>query len=346
MALAATARRPLRVGGLELSSPVLVAPMVGITDAPCRELCREFGAGLVSTEMVAAEAVVRSTEAALHLLDFPGEVTPVAAQLVGCDASVMADAAQVCVERGAVLVDVNLGCPVSKVVSRGSGAALARDVGATARVITAMVEAVPVPVTVKMRLGWDTSTINAPELARALEDAGVAAVTVHGRTRSQKYEGSADWAEIARVKEAVDVPVFGSGDVEDVESLARRIDSGMVDGVVIARGMLGNFWFVRQAVHRLASGTALPDLDFAGRIALARRHLDMLCAYHGESRALRIGRKYVAWTIRGCAGAARLRAEVQTMDTRERLDALLDRALAAGPRPEGWFQPVFVSGEG
>jgi tRNA-dihydrouridine synthase B len=346
MAVAATTVRPLWVGGLELSSPVLVAPMVGITDAPCRELCREFGAGLVSTEMVAAEAVVRSTDAALHLLDFPGDVAPVAAQLVGCDPVVMADAAQVCVERGAVLVDVNLGCPVSKVVSRGSGAALARDVQATVRVVSAMVAAVDVPVTVKMRLGWDRETINAPELARALEAAAAAAVTVHGRTRCQKYEGVADWVEIARVKAAVSVPVFGSGDVESVETLATRIDSGVVDGVVIARGMLGNFWFVKQAVHRLATGETLPDLAFADRIALARRHLDMLCAYHGEQRAMRIGRKYVAWTIRGCAGAARLRAEVQTMDTRERLDALLDRALAAGPHPEGWFRPVFVSGEG
>jgi len=346
MALATTAVRPLRVGGLELSSPVLVAPMVGITDAPCRELCREFGAGLVSTEMVAAEAVVRSTDAALHLLDFPEQVAPVAAQLVGCDPAVMADAAVVCVERGAVLVDVNLGCPVSKVVSRGSGAALARDVDKTAAVVAAMVAAVTVPVTVKMRLGWDSSSINAPELARALADAGAAAVTVHGRTRCQKYEGNADWVQIARVKEAVDIPVFGSGDVEDVDTLAQRIESGMVDGVVIARGMLGNFWLVRQAVHRIATGNLLPDLDFAERIALARRHLDMLCAYHGETSALRIGRKYVAWTIRGCAGAARLRAEVQTMDTRERLDALLDRALAAGPRPEGWFKPVFISGEG
>ncbi len=346
MAVAAATVRPLWVGALELSSPVLVAPMVGITDAPCRELCREFGAGLVSTEMVAAEAVVRSTEAALHLLDFPGDVAPVAAQLVGCDPVVMAEAAQVCVERGAVLVDVNLGCPVSKVVSRGSGAGLARDVQATVKVIRAMVAAVDVPVTVKMRLGWDRDTINAPELARALEDAGAAAVTVHGRTRCQKYEGVADWLEIARVKAAVSVPVFGSGDVENVETLAARIDSGVVDGVVIARGMLGNFWFVKQAVHRLATGETLPDLDFADRIALARRHLDMLCAYHGERRAMRIGRKYVAWTIRGCAGAARLRAEVQTMDTRERLDALLDRALAAGPHPEGWFRPVFVSGDG
>ena len=347
MAVAATAVGPLRVGGLELSSPVLVAPMVGITDAPCRALCREFGAGLVSTEMVAAEAVVRSTDAALHLLDFPADVAPVAAQLVGCDPAVMADAAQVCVERGAVLVDVNLGCPVPKVVSRGSGAALARDVSATARVVAAMVDAVSVPVTVKMRLGWDASTINAPELARALQDAGVAAVTVHGRTRCQKYEGTADWAEIARVKEAVSVPVFGSGDVEDVDTLARRIESGMVDGVVIARGMLGNFWFVRQAVHRLATGNRASRIS-TSPTASRWPGATSTCSARttARPRALRIGRKYVAWTIRGCAGAARLRAEVQTMDTRDRLDALLDRALAAGPHPEGWFRPVFVSGEG
>jgi len=186
----------LLLWALELSSPVLVAPMVGITDAPTRAVVRELGAGLVSTEMVAAEAVVRSTDAAFTLLDFPSGVEPVAAQLVGADPAMMADAAQVCVARGAQLVDVNLGCPVPRVVNRGSGAALARDVAATARVLGAMVQAVRVPVTAKMRLGWDHSTINAPELARALADVGVAMVTVHGRTRCQKYEGAADWAAI------------------------------------------------------------------------------------------------------------------------------------------------------
>jgi tRNA-dihydrouridine synthase B len=346
MLLAAPRTRPLRIGQLELSSPVLVAPMVGITDAPCRALVREFGAGLVSTEMVAAEAVVRSTDAALKLLDFPPGTHPVAAQLVGADPAVMAEAAQVCEARGAAVVDVNLGCPVPRVVNRGSGAALARDVASTTRVLAAMIAAVRVPVTVKMRLGWDHATINAPALARALQDAGVAAVTVHGRTRCQKYEGTADWAEIARVKEAVDIPVLGSGDVDDVRVVDARIRAGAVDGVVIARGMLGNFWFVRQAAHMLATGERAADLDFASRIALARRHLGMLCAYHGESRALRIGRKYVAWTIRGCNGAARLRARVQELDKREQLDDLFDAALAAGLGAQGWFHPVFISGEG
>jgi tRNA-dihydrouridine synthase B len=336
----------LRLGHLELSSPVLIAPMVGITDAPCRALMQEMGAGLVSTEMVAAEAVVRSNDAALKLLDFPAGVRPVAAQLVGCDPAVMAAAAQVCVERGADLVDVNLGCPVPRVVSRGSGAALARDVHATAAVLGAMVRAVPVPVTAKMRLGWDHDSINAPALARALQDVGVAAVTVHGRTRCQKYQGSSDWAEIARVKEAVDIPVIGSGDVDDVQTVTARIRGGIVDGVVVARAMLGDFWFVRQAVHHVATGETLPALDFPARVALARRHLDMLCAYHGDARALRIGRKYVAWTIKGCNGAAKLRSMVQDLDSRDRLEELFDLALRAGVGPQGWFHPVFISGEG
>jgi tRNA-dihydrouridine synthase B len=346
MTVDAPARPALRFGTLELSSPVLIAPMVGITDAPCRELALEFGAGLVSTEMVAAEAVVRSVDASLRLLDFPSGMGPAGAQLVGCDPSVMADAAQVCVERGAVTIDVNLGCPVRKVVGRGSGAALARDVPATAAVLRAMVEAVTVPVTAKMRLGWDTGSINAPEVARALADVGVSAITVHGRTRCQGYAGDADWAQIARVKEAVDIPVIGSGDVEAVDLIARRIRSGVVDGVVIARGMLGNFWMIRQATHLLATGERLDDLDFATRMALCRRHVDMLIAYHGEQRALRIGRKYVAWTIKGCNGAARLRAMVQDLDSLDMLDTIFDRALSAGLGPQGWFRPVFTSGEG
>ena len=346
MSLALSRTPALRVGALELDSPVLLAPMVGITDAPTRALVRSLGAGLVTTEMVAAEAVARRVPAALALLDFPPDTEPAGAQLVGCDAAVMAEATQICVERGARFVDVNLGCPVAKVVNRGSGAALARDIAATASVLGAMVRAVRVPVTAKMRLGWDHSTINAPELARALQEAGVSAVTVHGRTRCQKYQGRADWSEIARVKEAVDIPVFGSGDVDDARLVRRRILAGMIDGVVIARGMLGNLWFVRQLVEMVRSGTTVPDLAFADRIEMTRTHLDSLCRYYGEDRALRIGRKYVAWTIKGCNGAARLRARVQDLDTRERLDALLDDAKAAGLGPSGWFKPLFTSGEG
>jgi tRNA-dihydrouridine synthase B len=290
--------------------------------------------------------VVRLIPRTLEQLTFDPQVRPVAAQLVGCDPGVMAEAAAICAERGAMVVDINLGCPVPRVTGRGSGAALARDVHATARVVQAMVEAVHVPVTAKMRLGWDQASINAPELSRALEDAGCAMVTVHGRTRAQRYLGQADWGEIARVKRAVRIPVVGSGDVTDVREIRQRIGVGDVDGVVVARGALGNLWFIRQAVHHVATGELLPDLGFAERIELARRHLDLLIEHHGEARALIVGRKYVAWTIKGCNGAARLRAMVQTLATRADLDALLEQALAAGLGPGGWFHPIFTSGEG
>lgn len=347
VAAAADWRPPTpRLGALALRSAVIVAPMAGITDVPFRQIASEMGAGLVCTEMVAAEAVVRSVDAALRLLEFPpGPECPVGAQLVGCDPVVMATAAQVAVARGAQVVDVNLGCPVRKVVGLGSGAALARDLERTAAVLGAMVKAVPVPVTAKMRLGWDHQSINAPELARALRDVGVRAVTVHGRTRCQGYAGLADWDEIARVKAAVDIPVFGSGDVLDIPGAAQAVRSGRVDGVVAARGMLGNFWLLRQIAGRLA-GEVVADQPFAERMALTRRHLLALVDHYGEGRAVKVGRKYIAWSIRGCNGAARLRAAVQQMDSRERLEELLARALAAGERPEGVYRPIFTSGEG
>ncbi|MGH7687907.1 MAG: tRNA dihydrouridine synthase DusB [Candidatus Dormibacteria bacterium] len=345
MTVAATAAGP-RIGALQLDSPVVVAPMVGITDVPTRALAHELGAALVCTEMVAADAVVRRVEPAMQLLQFPDGVRPVAAQLVGGDPAVMAEAAQIAVERGAQLVDINLGCPVAKVVNRGSGAALARDVHATASVLSAMASAVAVPVTAKMRLGWDHQTINAPELARVLQDSGAAAVSVHGRTRCQKYQGRADWAEIARVKEAVSIPVFGSGDVDDIDTAARRVRAGVVDGIIVARGMLGNLWLVRQMAKRLTSGEQIADLSFAERLALTRRHVQMLSDHHGESRGMRIGRKYVAWAVKGCNGAARLRARVQDLDTLDQLDELLGSALLSGLGPNGWFTPVFTSGDG
>ncbi|MHB8312069.1 MAG: tRNA dihydrouridine synthase DusB [Candidatus Dormibacteria bacterium] len=338
----------LRIGSVELFSPVFIAPMVGITDRAFRDLARELGAGLTCTEMTAAAALVRAPEDALdRILDMGSDERPVAAQLVGCDPSLMADAAQICVARGADIVDVNLGCPVPKVVRLGSGAALARDIDQTVAVLEAMVNSVSVPVTAKMRLGWDQQSINAPELCRALEQVGVAAVTVHGRTRAQRYTGWADWDEIARVREAVDhIPVFGSGDVRDPAEVEARIRQGVVDGVVVARGMLGDWNFLEQTVRQLRRGDPGPEPSFQERLWLARRHWDAVVDQHGERLGVRLARKFVVWAIKGCSGAARLRARVADLNTRADLEELFAEIASAGEGPGGWHRPAFTSGEG
>ncbi|HEY6539008.1 MAG TPA: tRNA dihydrouridine synthase DusB [Candidatus Dormibacteraeota bacterium] len=338
----------LRIGTLALPTPIFIAPMVGITDRPFRAFAREMGVGLTCTEMTAAAALVRAPEdVAARLLDLGPEESPVAAQLVGNDPQLMADAAQICVALGADLVDVNLGCPVPKVVRLGSGAALAREISRTAAVLEAMVRAVDVPVTAKMRLGWDHQSINAPELSHALEEVGVAAVTVHGRTRCQKYQGFADWDEIARVKEAVGrIPVLGSGDVRDTGQIESRIQAGVVDGVVVARGMLGDWNFLEQTVSQLRRGEPGPDPDFEARLRLAKRHWDAMVSHHGEQRGVRLSRKFVVWAIKGCAGAARLRARVADLFTQADLDELYWDILRAGEGTEGWHRPNFTSGEG
>ncbi len=338
----------LRIGQLELDNPIFIAPMAGITDRPFRDLARALGAGLTCTEMTAAAAVVRApAEMVDRVIDLGAGEHPVAVQLVGCDPQMMADAAQICVERGADIVDVNLGCPVPKVVRLGSGAALAREIGATVRVLEAMVSAVPVPVTAKMRLGWDHISINAPQLCSALEGVGVAAVTIHGRTRAQRYTGFADWDQIARVKEAVrGIPVLGSGDVRDPQQVEGRIRQGVVDGVVIARGMMGDWHLLAQTVHQLKFGDPGPDPTFEERVQLARVHWNSVVAHHGEQRGVRLARKYVVWAIKGCSGAARLRARVADLNTQSDLDELYSEIVAAGEGPQGWQRPSFSSGEG
>ncbi|MHB8323806.1 MAG: tRNA dihydrouridine synthase DusB [Candidatus Dormibacteria bacterium] len=338
----------LRIGKVQLSSPVFIAPMVGITDRAFRDLARELGAGLTCTEMTAAAALVRAPEDAIErILDMGSDEHPVAAQLVGCDPQLMAEAAQICVARGADIVDVNLGCPVPKVVRLGSGAALARDVEMTVAVLEAMVNAVSVPVTAKMRLGWDHQSINAPELCHALEQVGVAAVTIHGRTRAQRYTGWADWDEIARVREAVDhIPVLGSGDVRDPALVEARIRQGVVDGVVVARGMLGDWNFLEQTVRQLRDGYPGPDPSFQERLLLARRHWNAVVDHHGERLGVRLARKFVVWAIKGCSGAARLRARVADLNTRADLEELFAEISAAGEGPGGWHRPEFTSGEG
>ncbi|TMC29798.1 MAG: tRNA dihydrouridine synthase DusB, partial [Chloroflexi bacterium] len=243
----------MKVGPHTLTSPVYVAPMAGVTDAPFRKIAREFGAGLACTEMISSEALVRGHRESFRLMDLSWDQRPVSVQLMGGDPVVMAQAARIAQAAGADIVDVNMGCPVPKVVKTSGGSSLLRDPDRACRVAEAVVGAVSIPVTVKIRLGWDFATRNYLEMATRLEATGIQGLAVHGRTRSQRYDPFADWEAIAQVKASVTIPVAGSGDLRTADDAARRQADTGVDAVMLGRGILGNLWLVRQTVTRLTT---------------------------------------------------------------------------------------------
>jgi tRNA-dihydrouridine synthase B len=318
----------VKIGQHSLISPVYVAPMAGVTDAPFRKLAREFGAGLACTEMISSEALVRQHRESFRLMDLRWDLRPVSVQLMGGDPRVMAEAARMAQAAGADIVDINMGCPVPKVVKTSGGSSLLRDPDLACRVTEAVVHAVSVPVTVKIRLGWDFNTRNEVEMATRLEATGIRGLAVHGRTRSQRYEPWADWAAIAGVKAAVRIPVAGSGDLRSADDAVRRMRESGVDAVMLGRGILGNLWLVRQTVARLTTGATIPDLGWSEQIALVRRHCDMVLDYYGSERGPRLLRKFIAWGLHGFRGAARLRTLVQSVSTPDDVRVVLDQALS------------------
>ncbi|HEV3231895.1 MAG TPA: tRNA dihydrouridine synthase DusB [Candidatus Dormibacteraeota bacterium] len=322
----------IRIGRVEIANPVVVAPMSGITDRPFRRLAQELGAELSCTEMASAVALVRQGRQTCELTRVWPDEHPISVQLMGREPAIMAEAARIAVADGADIVDINMGCPVDKVAKKVcAGAGLARDLPVAVACADAMVRAVhPVPVTVKMRLGWDDGTRNCVELARALEDVGVAAVAVHGRTRVQGYGGLADWDHITKVVEAVSIPVFGSGDIRSAADAARRMETGCA-GVLLARGMMGNPWLIHQCSALLTTGEHVPDQGWEDHIALCRRLVDHVVEHYGERLGVRLARKFVSWAVRGCPGAARLRDGVQHLDTRADLDRYWAELLALDP---------------
>ena len=313
----------LKVGRIEIKNPVVVAPMSGITDRAFRRMAAEMGAGLLCTEMASAIALVRQGAQSCELTRVWPDEHPISVQLMGREPASMAEAARMVVGEGADIVDINMGCPVDKVAKKVcAGAGLARDIPLATEVARAMIEAIgPVPLTVKMRLGWDDTTRNCVDLAKSLEAVGVAAVAVHGRTRVQGYSGLADWDDIAAVKAAVPIPVFGSGDIRTAADARRRMDDTGCDGVLLARGMMGNPWLIRQVAALLETGQVVPDLAWDDHVALVRRLVEFVIDYHGERRGVLLARKYVSWAVRGCPGAARMRDSVQFLETREDVEA-------------------------
>ena len=315
--------KPIHIGSLLIGQPVLLAPMSGVTDLPFRTQVRKFGCGLVYSEMIASGQMVRAHTETLRMSSNCADEGEMAVQLAGCDPVVMAEAAKMNEARGAALIDINMGCPAKKVVGGMAGSALMRDEDNALRIIEAVVQAVKIPVTLKMRMGWDHDNLNAPSIARKAEAAGIQLITVHGRTRQQLYTGNADWAFIANVKQALRIPVIANGDVVSVDDAATILRVSGADGVMIGRGAFGRPWFPAQIQEFLATGRRVADPTATDKSEIVSAHYDALLSHYGVYKGMRIARKHLAWYAAGQRNASAFRVQVNTQENSDRVKELI-----------------------